>query len=559
MNSTILVIEHASSGIAEQLKCPKLEYNNQSKDKDIHRWLLANLNLLLKAEKLIIPVRLGNEDAEYMGIYIGTHIRLTKELGSIRFVPLLFITEDSKEEILSNQIDYHKEKSALLLFTKGSHLLSAFSLEEYISKTLLPIEPEELMENVLPTLDIKNSNDPAHQLANDWGAFRLAKYAGYSLNLEKPNSLFFKYIDSFTNNELSPDTNTLIGVFNESCKALLIDDNADNGWSDILSFILKNKIIRPGKNNSLDIIRQFDDAMKFNDYINYDVIFLDLRLLKEEDKINQIDNILDFTGTKVLQKIKRINSGIQVIIFTASNKAWNIEKLLELGANGYYIKESPEYIHNEVFSKENYNELLVTVRKALSLKYLKRVESIHQKCLNFISINYTNSSSNYQRFYDRTIASFEIANQLLGKTIVDQKYFNFAFLTYFQIIEDYVSLRENFDFISKRECYVGTTHTRIIGDSSSNLIWKLTFIRDGTNGDYFEKSDEIKLNEVPVQTLAKVSFVLAFIFHKDNSFLRKWANLNNIRNTKAGHGGENGYVNYLNIEELLEIIELILT
>ena len=80
--------------------------------------------------------------------------------------------------------------------------------------------------------------------------------------------------------------------------------------------------------------------MKQTDYANYDVIFLDLRLLKEEDKVNQISNISDFTGTKVLRKIKDINKGIQVIIFTASNKVWNIEKLLEIGANGYYIKEN---------------------------------------------------------------------------------------------------------------------------------------------------------------------------------------------------------------------------
>ncbi len=40
-------------------------------------------------------------------------------------------------------------------------------------------------------------------------------------------------------------------------------------------------------------------------------------------KLNTID---DFTGTKVLKVIKEINPGIQIIIFTASNKVWNIEK-----------------------------------------------------------------------------------------------------------------------------------------------------------------------------------------------------------------------------------------
>jgi len=142
---------------------------------------------------------------------------------------------------------------------------------------------------------------------------------------------------------------------------------------------------------------------------------------------------------------------------------------------------------------------------------------------------------------------------------VDKKYINFAFLTYFQIIEDFVSQRENFDFVSKRECYVGSSRTKVIDDSTGNLIWKLLYNQDRTNGDYFEIADETKSAEVLIQTLSKVSFVLAFTFQKDNAYLKKWANLNNIRNTKAGHGGSTGYVTNKNIEELLEIIELILT
>lgn len=559
MNNKIVVIEDSKSNFSEDYKCLKLDYGNQSKDENIHLWLIKNKQLLLDAERLIIPVRLGNDDAEHIGLYIGLHIRLTKELEKARCLPILFISKQSKEDILSNQINNHKEKSGLLLFTKGAFLLSALSLDDYISKPLSFLDEQTLLRDVIPSLNIENTKDPGHQLANDWGAFRLAKFAGYSIKLEKPSSLYFKFKDSFTNNELTPATNTNIGVFNESCKALLIDDNADSGWREILEYILKSKIVMPGKVCSLEVIGTFEDAMKFTDYINYDVIFLDLRLLKEEDKVNQISNISDFTGTKVLRKIKDINKGIQVIMFTASNKVWNIERLLEIGANGYYIKESPEYILNEVFSKENYNELLVTVKKTLSLKYLRRVDTIHRKCQDNISINRPGRSNSYQTFYDRTIASFEIASQLLAKTTIDPKYYNLAFLTYFQIIEDYVGERENFRRISNRECYVGSLSTKVIDDSTGSLIWKLTYKQDRANGDYFEIFDEAKPNEVSIQTLAKVSFVLAFMFHKNNSFLKKWANLNNIRNTKAGHGGANGYVTSANIQDLLEIIELILT
>jgi len=559
MNNKIVVIEDYKTTFSAEYKCLQVEFNNQSKDEDIHNWLMVNKKLMYDAEKLIIPVRLGNEDAEFMGLYIGMHIRLTKELENVRFIPILFITDQTKEQILTNQISNLKEKSGLLLFTKGSYLLSAFSLDEFLTKSISPIDEKTLIETVIPSLSIENSKDRGHQLANDWGAFRLAKFAGYALSLEKPTSLYFKYKESQTNNELVPESNTNIGVFNESCKALLIDDNADSGWMAILNYILKHKIVMPGKTSSLNVLRTFEEAMEFNNYINYDIVFLDLRLLKEEDKGQEIIDIEQFTGTKVLRKIKKINKGIQVIIFTASNKVWNIERLLEIGANGYYIKESPEFVLSPVFSKENYNELLSTVEKSLSLKFLRSVDNIHQKCSLFIAGDRLARNIRYQSFYDRSVASFEIAFQLLGKTIVDKKYLNFAFLTYFQIIEDFVIQRENFDFVSKKECYVGSSRTKVIDDSTGNLIWKLLYNQDRVNGDYFEIADEPKSGEVQIQTLAKVSFVLAFTFHKNNDYLKRWANLNNVRNTKAGHGGANGYVTSANIEGLLEIIELILS
>ncbi len=433
MKNNILVIENALSSISAQLKCDKIEYNNQSRDEDIHRWLISNKTILSAAQKIIIPVRLGTEDAEYMGLYVGLHIRLTKELEDVRLLPILFITDDSKEEILTNQINNHKEKSALLLFTKGSYLLSAFSLDEYISRPLLNIEETTLLEQVVPSLNIENTKDPGHQLANDWGAFRLAKFAGYTLKLEKPASLYFKYKDSFTNNEIVPNANNTIGLFNESCKALLIDDNATSGWSETLKHILRSKIVNPGKSVSLDVITLFDDALKYADYINYDVVFLDLRLLKEEDKSNQINSIDDFTGTKVLKVIKEINPGIQIIIFTASNKVWNIEKLLELGANGYYIKESPEYILSTRFSKDNYDEFIKTIQTCLLRKPLKEIYTLSQNIKSIITTLVKNKK--IDKSFGKSVQQYiELSNKIIDAARTENDY-AMGYLVLFKCIE----------------------------------------------------------------------------------------------------------------------------
>lgn len=434
MNNKLLVIEHTSSSISDQLKSQKLEYNNQSKDEDIHRWLIVNKQLLLVAEKLIIPVRLGNEDAEYMGLYIGMHIRLTKELEDVRFLPILFITDDSKEEVLTNQIINHKEKSGLLLFTRGCYLLSAFYLSDYVTRQLASVELDNYEVDFLNQLAITLPDKYGkHSLANIWGAFRLAKFAGYSLLLEKPTSLYFKFKDSFTNNETVPNTNNTVGLFNESCKAVLIDDNADSGWSEILKHILRSKIVNPEKMVSLEVITTYEEGINYSEYLNFDVVFLDLRLLKEEDKANHVSHIDDFTGTKVLKKIKEFNPGIQVIIFTASNKVWNIEKLLEIGANGYYIKESPEYVLSTHFSKDNYEEFIKTIQSCLLRKPLKQIYSYSQNIKSIIISLIKNKK--VDRNFGKSIKQYiDLANKIINSAKVDNDY-AMGYLVLFKCIE----------------------------------------------------------------------------------------------------------------------------
>ncbi len=558
MNNKIVVIEDTKTNFSEAFKCLKMEYNNQSKDEDIHSWLMRNKQILCDSEKLIIPVRLGNEDAEYMGLYIGLHLRLTKELENARFTPILFISDQIIEQILANQFNKHKEKSGLLLLTEGSYLLSAFSLDEYISKTISQITEDEMSEFVIPNLIIESSRDTGHKLANEWGSLRLAKFAGHTLSIAKPFSLFFKYKDSLSNNETVPDYVNIIGEYNDSCKALLVDDNADMGWSEILEFILRERIIAPGEICSLDVINSYEDANNFTDYEKYDIIFLDLRLTKEEDRPNSIGDITNFTGSKILSKIKDKNRGIQVIIFTASNKAWNIEKLLANGANGYYIKESPEYVLSSKFSNDNYDELLLTINNCLKLRFLKQVAEIRDRCYHFIASDPRTTSQDLQDFYLRTIASLEIAFDLLEKTTKDEKYFNFAFLTYFQILEDYATVRNNFDIVSINECYVGPARLKVVDNTTGPLIWKLTLKKDENNGKYFKKDDQITF-PFPINALAKISFILAFKFNKDDNYLKSWGQINNVRNTKAGHGGSGAYVTINEIKGLLGIVELFLT
>jgi DNA-binding NarL/FixJ family response regulator len=556
-NNKILVLEDASSSISVAYDCSKLEYNNQSKDDEIHQWLLTNRALFDKAEKIIIPARLGKDDSGFIGIYIGLHIRLTMEFGKSRYLPIAFVSESSKEDILTNQLENNSDIIGLLLFTRGIFLMSSFDLaNNFIKKHILPSDETIFREEAKSKLVFKLP-DRGHYLANKWGAFRLAKYAGLDLKVQKPTSLFFKYKEFLSNNEKIETKGAKSFLVEKPCLALLIDDQADAGWAECLDYILKVNVQGAGKARKLTTIKNFEDANNLNDYTKYDVIFLDLRLLPGEDRNNQIPDVEAFSGTKILKKIKEQNRGTQVIIFTASNKAWNIQKLIDFGADGYYIKESPEYVLSSKFSTDNFNAMIFAIRKCLSRSYMRDVFTIHKECSEFIHLNKKKKTTEYQAFYNRTLVSLDIAFEMLNKSADNQKYFNFAFLSYYHILEDYISQRENFVFVSNKECYV-SSGARVIEEIPGQIKWTIEFHSD-PNGSYFTNNQSFILSERAVGTLAKVSFVLVNNFSGDNADLKRWARINFIRNTKAGHGGDSQYVTVSEITDLLKLLKIVLT
>jgi hypothetical protein len=68
-------------------------------------------------------------------------------------------------------------------------------------------------------------------------------------------------------------------------------------------------------------------------------------------------------------------------MFTASNKAWNMDELYEAGADGYYVKEHPETANDPEFSVKNFQNFHKTVENCLKKgtllrKYWKKINEI---------------------------------------------------------------------------------------------------------------------------------------------------------------------------------------
>lgn len=133
-------------------------------------------------------------------------------------------------------------------------------------------------------------------------------------------------------------------------KILLIDDNADCGWIELLENIHNCPVDK--RVSSTEVLDwQNTTPEKFD---QYDLIYLDLYLEKgKADSTNALS---------ALKFIKGKFPHIPVIIFTASDKAWNLDEVLEKGADAMYIKESPINYRNKEYSSKNFNDFVATIK-----------------------------------------------------------------------------------------------------------------------------------------------------------------------------------------------------
>jgi len=329
---------------------------------------------------LVIPLKIGADN--FVGLTIGMHIRLNSELTIIqKLIPILFLSDKHNyESIFSDntlEIKLSRNYQHYLLltpniflekinpdfFSKIFSLAEVLTISDYKNKFLDAIK-------ILPS-DFIGSK---HSIANIWGVFQLSKVTKLQEELDNneklkklKKDLYFKFIEAIsimptynlleqkTENNLNYETKILIS--SENKKILFIDDEADKGWQQILEKIFKNSKFDTFEfekiNDNEQFISKNIEKLKNNLKNDYDLILLDLRLIPDED-MQQNKTAKDFSGMQFLKEIKKINKGYQVIVFTASNKAWNMKELLDEGADGYYIKESPEFAFDLEYSEKNY-------------------------------------------------------------------------------------------------------------------------------------------------------------------------------------------------------------
>lgn len=325
---------------------------------------------------------------ELLGVRVAYHIRLSKELGDKRFVPIVVISDFDAEQL--NRFD----ALSAILFTKNISLIKNTKEEigKFQSIYIQNLTQEEYGSEFLSKIKVEAPKDylSHHDISNEWAIYRWGEFLkvdGKAIDKNKQkieSMLYFKYLKSKYSFQDREDFK--INRPSKGGKVLLIDDEWKKGWSDILHTALSSQDLELKTfeynykdKSEFNLIVQLNYKELKEQIQNTDVVILDLRLTENDHNNGDIDN---YTGVKILQRIHEINAGIQVIMLTATSKSTVLEKLYEYKILGYIKKEHPE--DHSISTVENINKLIYLVDKGLNRKFLKNIYVTKIKILEIL-------------------------------------------------------------------------------------------------------------------------------------------------------------------------------
>lgn len=465
------------NAIKKQLST-KEDYETQSSDTFLNE-LISRFLYETKFDNIFIPLCFGATLSDFNGLRLASMIRCTKSKNQLSnifiygFVGVEYIFDNEYFNILKTKnvelIDYKKANFEKAV-KKDCELLLIGELAREISKL---------------KLEVPDNYDDNHSIANEWSIYRWANTIGATdkdieqIENKVENQLYFKYLQTIfpISNIPKIEENELKIKDLQNSKILYIDDEADKGWYEVFCKILVDI-------NEVQEFHYLGDELK--DKSQEKIINLSLGKIKEQDtdivildfrlhESDFTDDISKVTGLKILKEIKKINPGIQVIIFSATNKVWNLQALQNAGADGFIFKESPENSVESKFTEEIIRSLIYELDKANQRRFLKRVFNL----LNKISSNILNTDSidetEFDGFLKLILKQTEIIKasakklELIDKSTIDIVYLNcFNFLEHFK--NEYYLKYDTEDYAH----YLGLEKSNVIRYSYNNKNFKIT-------------------------------------------------------------------------------------
>ena len=343
--------------------------SDEELDRRIKEWFADR-----EYDAIYIPLCFGQTLSDFMGLRMAMHIRLTDTI--CKYKPVYVYGEVSIDDIQKNDCFdilkstgvslIHCDYESMKLSSQNRIANSEDKFEQEIKNIYLPI-PTNIGDN--------------HSISNQWAIYRWKEMLIWNekepeiINADFSSTLYFKYLvarygkhDRF-NKQNKKYPNVISGIAGKTI--VYIDDEYDKGWGNIMEAIFYNSKARficykdfSKKYNKSQLIDKIKDFLKNNEA---DCYLIDLRL--HEDDFSEDS---DLTGHQIADFIKQSNKGNQIVVFTASNKIWNLKKqLMTIGSVGYALKESPNSNYTRDESKQLFIEFSKTIKKACNLSYLK--------------------------------------------------------------------------------------------------------------------------------------------------------------------------------------------
>lgn len=438
-------------------------------DKEIDFYIddiLTNSDLKQKIENIdviFIKISLSQNYLEYLGLRLAYHIRLTKSLGVKSNIPIVFIAEESIQFI---GLTYSEPS---ILFTGGIYLIKE-TLEDY--RMVIRwfnsgiIKPLENFNSFINTINIKppSNYQSHHSIANEWALTRYFSMLkkddtneGYNtlekkiLELDYLKTLHFKYVESKASRQrFNPKkhayTPSIGGV--ENMRMGIIDDEINKGWLAFYQYIFNKSQAQSVAFNDFKKDASRDELLKviqswlldnFQSSEPIDLFIIDLRL-HDDDFIEQDFDKL--SGIQIIKFIKSKNPGVQIVVYTASNKVWNYQKCLEYGVTYFSIKESPETYSSREETRASLVHFSKQITSAAERTFLARLNRDIQN-LKSGNIFITLTGVKEKEFENLIFGKNGLIDQIFNLLVLDstnETIINQCLLLAFQVLENYCDL-----------------------------------------------------------------------------------------------------------------------
>lgn len=501
--------------------------DNYSMDKMIHE-TIGDCLIGDTYDLIVLPYAFSDSDyLELAGLRIAAHIRLTPEWNH-QMIPIMFIG------VMGPEVIGRLSPLANILFTSCTYHTQGYNSEKVrseVERIGIKRLSDDQFNGFLSRMNIQApaNYDTHHSVVNELALLRWSQYLGCEGQLKKvvdklTTGLYFKWYNAKKTIESVTPGN--LAKFKENGRVLLIDDESGKGWHTFYEHFFSLSSGIEFESLSTDYNQEqkqiIEDAIKKVEGFDPEVVLLDLRLcgidFRSDKKTEQL------TGYILLERIKALNRGIQVIVTTASNKVWNSQILLDAGATTYIVKSG------ELPLAKSIDNLEKIISSTLSqAAFLKPVSNKFDELIKLINVNIPFE----EPFKKAARRNLDVSFYLLRDSFNDSEFRNYAYLQLFLIIEEYLNLESV--FITGDESYVKTTTNKyLVLRRSNNAQTVYDSAIEFAGGHYKIHSGKYSNRYIDVNF--KMSSLLLFVYGLNTSGEKEWTKVYGLRNDISHRG-----------------------